>query len=155
MSRAHGAAASLIEPSTTIVSVAIYSADLAFRLRLEQLLRVELGYTVAGVAHDPSAVSRLIEQTRVETVVAHAPPREELTDWGDRHPATTFVVIARESNEEEALDALYAGASAILPRSLWQPPTQRVELSERKSSRQIPSSNASPSLILGAGRTAK
>jgi hypothetical protein len=41
------------------------------------------------------------------------------------------------------------------PPSLWQPPTQRVEPSEKKSLRQIPSSNASPSLILGPGRTAK
>jgi hypothetical protein len=38
------------------------------------------------------------------------------------------------------------------PPSLWRLPTQRVEPSERKSLRQIPSSNASPSLILGAGR---
>jgi DNA-binding NarL/FixJ family response regulator len=60
-------------------------------------------------------VSRVIEQSRVDTVVAHAPPREQLTDWRDRHPATTFVVIAGESEEEETLDALNAGASAILP----------------------------------------
>ena len=99
-----------------MVSVAIYSADPAFRLRLEQLLRVELGYTVASVTYDPAAVSRLLEQTRVDAVVAHAPPREQLTDWRDRHRATTFVVIANESGEE-SLDALYAGASAILPRS--------------------------------------
>jgi DNA-binding NarL/FixJ family response regulator len=117
MSRAHGAAASLIGPRISIVSVAIYSADPAFRLRLEQLLGAELGYRVASVTHDPAAVSRLIEQTRADTVVAHAPPREELTAWRDRHPATTFVVIAGESDEEEALDALYAGASAVLPRS--------------------------------------
>jgi DNA-binding NarL/FixJ family response regulator len=50
-------------------------------------------------------------------VVAYAPPREQLTDWRNRHPATTFIVIAGESDEEEALDALYAGAQAILPRS--------------------------------------
>jgi DNA-binding NarL/FixJ family response regulator len=100
-----------------MVSVAIYSADPAFRLRLEQLLRVELGYTVASVTYDPAAVSRLLEQRRVDTVVAHAPPREQLTDWRDRYRATTFVVIAGESDEEESLDALYAGASAILPRS--------------------------------------
>jgi DNA-binding NarL/FixJ family response regulator len=100
-----------------MVSVAIYSADPAFRLRLEQLLRVELGYIVASVTYDPAAVSRLLEQSRVDAVVAHAPPREQLTDWRDRYPATTFVVIANESDEEESLDALYAGASAILPRS--------------------------------------
>ena len=100
-----------------MVAVAIYSADPALRLRLEQLLGMELGYTVASVTHDPAAVSRLIEQSRVDTVVAHAPPREQLSNWRDRHPATTFVVIAGENDEEETLDALYAGASAILPCS--------------------------------------
>jgi len=96
-----------------MVAVAIYSADPALRLRLEQLLRMELGYTVASVTHDPAAVRRLIEQSRVDTVVAHAPSREHLTDWRNRHPATTFVVIAGEGDEGETLDALYAGASAI------------------------------------------
>jgi len=105
-----------------MVAVAIYSADPALRLRLEQLIRIELGYTVASVTHDPAAVSRLIEQSRVDTVVAHAPPREQLSNWRDRHPATTFVVIAGENDEEETLDALYAGASAILPR--WAESTE-------------------------------
>ena len=98
-----------------MVAVAIYSADPALRLRLEQLLRAELGYTVASVTNDPATVSRLIEQSRVETVVAHTPSRELLTEWRNRHPATTFVVIAGESDEWETLAALYAGASAILP----------------------------------------
>jgi DNA-binding NarL/FixJ family response regulator len=98
-----------------MVAVAIYSADPSFRLRLEQLLRAELRYTVASVTHDPAAVRRLIEHSRVDAVVAHAPSREHLTDWRNCHPATTFVVIAGESDEGETLDALYAGASAILP----------------------------------------
>jgi hypothetical protein len=72
-----------------MVAVAIYSVDPALRLRLEQLLRAEKGYTVASVTHDPVAVSRLLEQACVDTVVAHAPPREQLTDWRDRYPATT------------------------------------------------------------------
>jgi len=122
MSRPHGAAASLMGPVTSMVAVAIYSADPALRLRLEQLLRIELGYTVTSVTHDPAAVSRLIEQSRVDTVVAHAPPREQLSNWRDRHSATTFVVIAGENDEEETLDALYAGASAILPR--WAESTE-------------------------------
>jgi DNA-binding NarL/FixJ family response regulator len=100
-----------------MVAVAIYSADPAFRLRLEQLLRAELGYTVASVTNDPAAVSQLIEQRRVDTVVAHVPSRKLLTEWRNRHPATTFVVIAGETDEGETLEALYAGASAILPRS--------------------------------------
>jgi DNA-binding NarL/FixJ family response regulator len=98
-----------------MVAVAIYSADPAFRLRLEQLLRAELGYTIASVTNDPAAVSQLIEQRGVDTVVAHVPSRELLTEWRNRHPATTLVIIAGESDEEETLDALYAGATAILP----------------------------------------
>src|SRR5215468_8113441 len=129
MSRLHGAPASLMGQGTFMVAVAIYSADPALRLRLEQLLRMELGYTVASATHDPAAVSRLIEQSRVDTVVAHAPPREQLSNWRDRHPATTFVVIAGENDEDETLDALYAGASAIRAgpraprsplRSMWE-----------------------------------
>ena len=50
-----------------MVGVAIYLADPALRPRLEQLLRAELGYRVAGVTHDPATVSRLIEQSRVDT----------------------------------------------------------------------------------------
>ena len=57
----------------------------------------------------------MIEQSRVDTVVAHAPSRKQLTEWRNRHPTTKFVVIAGESDEEETLDALYAGATAILP----------------------------------------
>jgi DNA-binding NarL/FixJ family response regulator len=98
-----------------MVAVAIYSADPALRPRLEQLLRSEPGYTVASVTNDPAAVSQLIEQRRVDTVVAHVPSRELLTEWRNRHPATTFVVIAGESDEGDTLDALYAGATAILP----------------------------------------
>ena len=71
-----------------MVAVAIYSADSAFRLRLEQLLRAELGYTVASVTHDPAAVSQLIEQRRVDTVVAHVTSCKLLTKWRDRHPAS-------------------------------------------------------------------
>ena len=62
-----------------MVAVAIYSADPADRLRLEQQLRAKPSYRAAGVAHDPTTVSRLVEQSRVDTVVAHAPSREQLT----------------------------------------------------------------------------
>jgi hypothetical protein len=95
MSRARGAAASLMGLMTSKVAVAIYSVDPAFRLRLEQLLRVELGYTVASVTYDPAAVSRLLEQSRVDTVVAHAPPREHLPDRTTTTASTSlFPLIA-------------------------------------------------------------
>src|SRR5262249_9864948 len=134
MSRAHGAAASL-GPRTSMVAVAIYSADPAFRRRLEQLLRAELGYTVASVTNDPAAVSRLIEQRRVDTVVAHVPSRELLTDWRNRHPATTFVVIAGETDEGPTLDALYAAATALL-RPFRRRPRQPEGVGRERRARQ-------------------
>jgi hypothetical protein len=48
-----------------MVAVAIYSADPTLRPRLEQLLRSELGYTVASV-------TQLIEQRRVDSACAVA-----------------------------------------------------------------------------------
>ena len=114
-----------------MVAVAIYSADPAFRLRLEQLLRAELGYTVASVTNDAAAVSQLIEQRRVDTVVAHVPSRKLLTEWRNRHPATTFVVVAGETDEGETLDALYAGASAILPRSASTEIATAIDMASR------------------------
>ena len=114
-----------------MVAVAIYSADSAFRLRLEQLLRAELGYTVASVTNDPAAVSQLIEQRHVDTVVTHVPSRKLLTEWRNRHPATTFVVIAGETDEGETLDALYAGASAILPRSASTEIATAIDMASR------------------------
>jgi hypothetical protein len=79
-----------------MVAVAIYSADSAFRLRLEQLLRAELGYTVASVTHDPAAVSQLIEQRRVDTVVAHVPSCKLLTKWRNRRrPLVAFFQIRK------------------------------------------------------------
>ena len=112
-----------------MVAVAIYSADSAFRLRLEQLLRAELGYAVASVTNDPAAVNQLIEQRRVDTVVAHVPSRKLLTEWRNRHPATTFVVIVGETDEGETLDALHAGASAKSETSS-APPTRADKVIE-------------------------
>jgi hypothetical protein len=56
-------------------------AALAEVLLTTSRVRAELRYTAASVTDDPAAVSRLIEQSRVDTVLAHAPSREQLTDY--------------------------------------------------------------------------
>src|SRR6516225_4078539 len=68
--RAQGAAASLMGPGTSMVAVAIYSADPAFRLRLEQLLRAELRYTAASVTHNLQAVVAAVDDNHVAAGVA-------------------------------------------------------------------------------------
>jgi DNA-binding NarL/FixJ family response regulator len=100
-----------------MVAIAIFSADPVLRRSLEQLLREDPALTVVGVTDDPSAVLRLIDQDHVDAVLADAPPREQLDDWRTRHKQTAFMVFVDAADEENSLEALYAGARAILPRS--------------------------------------
>ena len=100
-----------------MVAIAIFSADPALRRSLEQLLRQDPAVTVVGVADDPSAVLRLIEQNHVDAVLADAPPRDQLSDWRLRHDQIAFVVLVDGSDPEDGIEALHAGAGAILPRT--------------------------------------
>jgi two-component system nitrate/nitrite response regulator NarL len=100
-----------------MVAIAIFSPDPVPRRSLEQLLREDPALTVVGVTDDPSAVLRLIDQDHVDAVLADAPLREQLDDWRIRHNQTAFMVLVDGADEENSLEALYAGARAILPRS--------------------------------------
>ena len=100
-----------------MVAIAIFSADPVLRRGLEQLLRGTPTITVVGVADDPSAMLRLMDQNHVDAVLADAPPHEHLANWRIRHGETAFLVLVVEGDDEQGLDALYAGARAILPRS--------------------------------------
>jgi two-component system, NarL family, response regulator YdfI len=100
-----------------MVAIAIFSADPALRRSLEQLLGTDPAVTIVGVADDPSVVLRLIEQNQVDAVLADAPPRDRLSDWRDQHAQTAFVVLLDGTDPEDSIEALHAGAGAILPRS--------------------------------------
>ena len=100
-----------------MTTIAIYSADPVLRCSLEQLLRGDPAMTVVGVADNPSAMLRLIDQNHVDAVLADSPPREQLADWRNRHSDTAFVVLIDGYSDEDSLDALHAGARGILPRS--------------------------------------
>ena len=100
-----------------MTTIAIYSADPVLRCSLEQLLRGDPAMTVVGVADNPSAMLRLIDQNHVDAVLADSPPREQLADWRNRHADTAFVVLIDGYSDEDSLDALHAGARGILPRS--------------------------------------
>ena len=100
-----------------MVAIAIFCADPVLRRSLEQLLREDPAVTVVGVTDDPSAMLRLIDQDHVDAVLADAPPREQLDDWRIGHNQTAFMILVDGADEENSLEALYAGARAILPRS--------------------------------------
>jgi DNA-binding NarL/FixJ family response regulator len=103
--------------NTTLVAVAIFSTDPVLRGRLEQQLRGDPSVTVAGAADDPSAVVRLIEQDHVDVVLADAPAREQLSAWRIRNAETAFVVLLDGCDPADGIEALQAGAGAILPRA--------------------------------------
>jgi DNA-binding NarL/FixJ family response regulator len=100
-----------------MTAIAIYSADPVLRCSLERQLREDPAMSVVGVADNPSALLQLIDQNHVDTVLADSPPREQLADWRTRHGETAFVVLIGGCNKEDSLEALYAGARGILPRS--------------------------------------
>jgi DNA-binding NarL/FixJ family response regulator len=103
--------------NATMVTVAIFSTDPAQRGRLAQALRGDPAVTIVEVADDPSAVRRLIEQNDVGVVLADAPAREQLSDWRLRHGKTACVVLLDGTDPQHAIEALQAGAGAVLPRS--------------------------------------
>ncbi len=100
-----------------MTAIAIYSADPVLRCSLERQLREDPAMSVVGVADNPSALLQLIDQNHVDTVLADSPPYEQLADWRTRHGETAFVVLIDGCNKEDSLEALYAGARGILPRS--------------------------------------
>src|SRR5258707_11441734 len=100
-----------------MVAIAIFSADSAMRRSLEQLAREDATLSIVGVVDDPTAISLLIDENHVNVVLADMPLRERLADWRIRHNQTAFVIFVDGADEEDSLDALYAGARAILPRT--------------------------------------
>jgi DNA-binding NarL/FixJ family response regulator len=100
-----------------VVAVAIFSTDPALRRSLERLLREEPAVTIVGVADAPAAVLGLIAHDSVDAVLADTPPRDQLSDWRVRYDRTAFVVLVDGTDPEDGIEALQAGAAAILPRS--------------------------------------
>jgi two-component system, NarL family, response regulator YdfI len=98
-----------------MVAIAIVSADPIWRQRLTQLLSVEPGLTVVSIDHNPTAALRLLEQHRVDAILADAPSREQLEYW--RCHVAVIVLLDGVDDAEAGLDSLDAGARAVLPRS--------------------------------------
>ena len=103
--------------------VAIYCADLKLRDQLGRLLRATPSLVVAGIVGEVHALAPLLERSQVDVLVADGLAREQLQEWHRKNPATPIVALVGDADVEGALDALHAGAAAILPRS-----ADRIEL---------------------------
>jgi DNA-binding CsgD family transcriptional regulator len=70
-----------------MVAVALYATDPASRRRLERLAGEQAGVTIVGAAGTPGALARLLDETRVEAVLADARPFLAALLAGDRPDA--------------------------------------------------------------------
>lgn len=98
-----------------MIAVAICAVDPALRHRLEQTLRVRPEVSVVrAVADGPSLAAALVSQD-VDAVLLEWPASPGALDVLHGRRAALVVLIASE-DDDEALDALHAGAHAVLPR---------------------------------------
>ena len=101
-----------------MVAIAIFSVDQTLRRRLERLPRKDPAITLVGIADSPAALLALAEKHDLDVVLSgDAPAAELLADWQARHRRPAWIVFPAKADEQKSLEALGAGASAVLPRS--------------------------------------
>ena len=100
-----------------MVAIAVFSPDPLRCAELGDLLKAIPAVSVVGVAAEASALIALIEESYVEVVVMDAPPRGSSIDWPARLTKIARVALIEAADPEESIEALRAGAAAVLPRS--------------------------------------
>jgi DNA-binding NarL/FixJ family response regulator len=101
-----------------MVAIAIFSVDQTLRRRLEQLPRKDPAITLVGIADSPAALLALAERHDLDVVLSgEVPAAELLADWQARHRRPAWIVFLAKADERKSLEALGAGASAVLSRS--------------------------------------
>src|SRR5262249_43480151 len=98
-------------------AVAICSADRALRQRLVAALDADANLAVMGTVGDAAALALLFERARVDIAVVDAPATDRLMELTRTYPATAFVAIVDPAPHDGAVDALRAGAHALLSRA--------------------------------------
>jgi two-component system, NarL family, response regulator YdfI len=100
------------------IAIAIFSADQTLRRRLEELARKAAAIDLIGLANSPAALEALAQGHRLDVVLSgEAPANGQLAELQARHRHVAWIVFPREVDEHTTLEALGAGASAVLPRS--------------------------------------
>jgi DNA-binding NarL/FixJ family response regulator len=98
-----------------MVAVAIFSIDPILRRNLEQLPHDDPAFALVG--DHPSSVPELLNQHRIDVLLADAPTRELLAKYRGRHDRVALVVLLDGADPEDGVRALKAGARAVLHRS--------------------------------------
>ena len=98
-----------------MVAVAIFSIDPILRRNLEQLPHDDPAFALVG--DHPSSVPELLNQHRIDVLLADAPTQELLAEYRGRHDRVALVVLLDGADPEDGVRALKAGARAVLHRS--------------------------------------
>ena len=98
-----------------MVAVAIFSIDPILRRNLEQLPHDDPAFALVG--DHPSSVPELLNQHRIDVLLADSPTRELLAEYRGRHDRVALVVLLDGADPEDGVRALKAGARAVLHRS--------------------------------------
>jgi NarL family two-component system response regulator YdfI len=100
------------------IAIAIFSADQTLRRCLEELARKDAAIALVGVAESAAALQELAESLCLDVVLSsEAPASRQLAELQARHRHIAWIVLPAEVDEQVTLEALGAGASAVLPRS--------------------------------------
>jgi DNA-binding NarL/FixJ family response regulator len=101
-----------------MVAIAIFAVDQTLRRRLEQLPRKDPAITLVGVADSRAALFGLAEKHDLDVVLSEeVPEANHLAAWQAQRQRPAWIVFAATAHEQTGLEALDAGASAVLPRS--------------------------------------
>ena len=90
-----------------MVAVAIFSIDPILRRNLEQLPHDDPAFALVG--DHPSSVPELLNQYRIDVLLADAPTRELLAEYRGRHDRVALVVLLDGADPEDGVRALKAG----------------------------------------------
>jgi DNA-binding NarL/FixJ family response regulator len=101
-----------------MISVLIFGVGTKLRRTLEQLPQSYSGIKIVGIADDRQPSVGMVDRSRADVVLTQKMPTYELPlSWRIRQNDTPWVLFLDPTSERANLEALTAGASAILSPS--------------------------------------
>jgi DNA-binding NarL/FixJ family response regulator len=99
-----------------MIGVLIFAVDARLRRTLEQLSQKDPTIAIVGIANDRSSLLSLAETSHVDVVLTQEMPSAEMfADLRVRHNDAAWVLFQDLTEGRGVLEALGAGASAMLP----------------------------------------
>jgi two-component system, NarL family, response regulator YdfI len=101
-----------------MISVLIFSVGAKLSCTLEQLPEQDSGISIVGIADDQRSFVRLVDRFGPNVILTQGvPSKDQLGELRVGHKDAAWVLFVDSKSERASLEALSAGASAILPLS--------------------------------------